>query len=243
MKDRGFFNGGQTQKGHAHLVPKANDFKQSQKHKHLGGKGLSLPAFANAKSKTAYNPAELKKQREYYKNAKNVKKYRKLLKHLGEGGHSNQDQIDTSACELNQETESEQKQKSIEHHSDLDNVNNNRQALSSVNQKVKKAKNDYYQKNKGKNYYNHKEKGKNNYSDKSKNTLQKLREDYEMQKQEEEVLRKEREAAIALKREAQEKAESKRRDLKMKMCKKTRSGQPIMKFRMDHLLDRIQNSN
>ncbi|KAH9328770.1 hypothetical protein KI387_000878, partial [Taxus chinensis] len=185
------------------------------------------------------------KQREYYRNAKNVKKYRKLLKHLGEGVQANQLQTDTDVLELNQETEFKRKQKTVEQHSDRSDVNNNRKLLPTVNQNVKKANNGYLQKNKGKNDYNQKEKGKNHYSEKHKdmNTLQKLREDFEKQKQEEEWLRKAREDAIAAKQEAREKAESKRRDLKAKMCKKTRSGQPIMKFRMEHLLDRIQNSN
>ncbi|KAL1816596.1 hypothetical protein ACET3Z_019170 [Daucus carota] len=47
----------------------------------MGGKGLSLEAFANAKSKTDYNPALIKKKREFYKNAKYVSKYKKLKKH------------------------------------------------------------------------------------------------------------------------------------------------------------------
>ncbi|KVI08224.1 hypothetical protein Ccrd_013405 [Cynara cardunculus var. scolymus] len=45
------------------------------------GGGLSLKAFANAKTKTdGYNAALIKKQREFYKNAKYVNKYKKSLK-------------------------------------------------------------------------------------------------------------------------------------------------------------------
>nr|POF15142.1 n-terminal kinase-like protein [Quercus suber] len=41
----------------------------------------SLEAFANAKTKgDFYNPSLIKKQKEFYKNAKHVKKYKKLLK-------------------------------------------------------------------------------------------------------------------------------------------------------------------
>ncbi|KAJ4823057.1 hypothetical protein Tsubulata_049609 [Turnera subulata] len=51
-----------------------------------GGRGgLSLQAFANAKSTSAqYNPALLKKQREFYKNAKYVSKFKKTLKQQGQ---------------------------------------------------------------------------------------------------------------------------------------------------------------
>ncbi|CBI32264.3 unnamed protein product, partial [Vitis vinifera] len=50
----------------------------------LGGGGLSLEAFANAKSTTNnYNPALIKKQKEFYKNAKYVSKYKKSLKQQG----------------------------------------------------------------------------------------------------------------------------------------------------------------
>ncbi|CAL5425356.1 unnamed protein product [Camellia sinensis] len=47
----------------------------------LGGGGLSLETFANAKTKSnQYNPALIKKQREFYKNAKYVSKYKKSQK-------------------------------------------------------------------------------------------------------------------------------------------------------------------
>lgn len=203
------------------------------KHKHLGGKGLSLSAFANAKSKPAFNPSELRKQKEYYKNAKNVKKYRQLVKRLEDEGQINQLQIDTTTSEFgNDEIEVEKRTKTIKQHPYISDVYDNEEAVATDDRKVNgKGISGSYQKHKSKN------------SHKSKSTLEKMREDYEKQQQEKEQLRKEREAVLAAKREAQGKAEAKRKDMKSKMCRRTKSGQPIMKFRMEHLLDRIQNSN
>lgn len=215
------------------LGSKGKSFKP--KHKHLGGKGLSLPAFANAKSKPAFNPAELRKQREYYKNAKNVKKYRKLVKRLENEEHNNQLQIDMTTSEFHNdeaEAEAEEKMKTIKKHPYISDVYDNEEAVPANDQKVNiKEMSGHYQKHKSKN------------SDNSKNTLEKMRKEYEKQQQEKERLRKEREAELAAKRAAQEKAEAKRKDMKSKMCRRTKSGQPIMKFRMEHLLERIQNSN
>eukprot|EP00252_Welwitschia_mirabilis_P028071 TRINITY_DN9963_c0_g1_i4.p1 TRINITY_DN9963_c0_g1~~TRINITY_DN9963_c0_g1_i4.p1 ORF type:complete len:133 (+),score=35.64 TRINITY_DN9963_c0_g1_i4:262-660(+) len=85
--------------------------------------------------------------------------------------------------------------------------------------------------------------GSHHERNKSKNTLQKLREEYERQKQEKERIKKEREAALVAKRAAQEEAEMKRKNVKLKMCKKTRSGQPVMKYRVEQLLEKISKSN
>lgn len=228
MKNPGYSKGGAKPQD---LGPKGKAFKH--KHKHLGGKGLSLPAFANAKTKAAFNPAELRKQKEYYKNAKNVKKYRQLVKRLDDKGQIDQLQIDTTTSEFgNDKTEVKEKTKTIKEHPYISDVYDNEEAVATGDRKVNgKDMSGCYQKHKSKN------------SHKSKSTLEKMREDYEKQQQEKEQLRKEREAAVAAKRATQEKAEAKRKDMKSKMCRRTKSGQPIMKFRMEHLLDRIQNSN
>lgn len=203
------------------------------KHKHLGGKGLSLPAFANAKSKPAFNPSELRKQREYYKNAKEVKKYRKLVKRLGNEEHDNQLQIDMTTSEFdNDEAEAEEQTKTIKQHPYISDVYDNEESVPANDRKVNR-----------KDTSGHNQKHKSKNSENSKNTLEKMRKEYEKLQQEKELLRKEREAELAAKRAAHEKAEAKRKDMKSKMCRRTKSGQPIMKFRMEHLLDRIQNSN
>ncbi|KAK0583520.1 hypothetical protein LWI29_037784 [Acer saccharum] len=67
-------------------VGNINTFSMKKKKKNmqrLGGTGLSLEAFANAKSvNNHHNPAFKKKQREFYKNAKCVNKYKKSVKQL-----------------------------------------------------------------------------------------------------------------------------------------------------------------
>ena len=44
------------------------------------------------------------------------------------------------------------------------------------------------------------------------------------------------------KKTEREVAEARRRALKEKMYKKTRSGQPVMKYRIEHMLESIQGS-
>jgi len=70
-----------------------------------------------------------------------------------------------------------------------------------------------------------------------KRTAQSLKEEYEKKRAEDEKAKKERDAIIQAKREQQEKSEVKRRELREKMFKKTRSGQPVMKYRIEHLLE------
>ncbi|KAF2553728.1 hypothetical protein F2Q68_00035128 [Brassica cretica] len=67
----------------------------------------------------------------------------------------------------------------------------------------------------------------------------------EVYKQTREVMEKarmEREAALQAKKEAKEEAESLRRVAKGKMMRKTRHGQPVMKYRTEHLLESIKKS-
>lgn len=70
-----------------------------------------------------------------------------------------------------------------------------------------------------------------------------LKDLYEKKREEEEKARIEKEAIFQAKREKREKAEAQRKATREKMFKKTRFGQPVMKYRIEHLLQSIQNSN
>ncbi|XP_027098066.1 stress response protein NST1 [Coffea eugenioides] len=149
----------------------------------LGGRGLSLQAFARTNH---YNPALIKKQREFYKNAKYVRKFKRSL-----GQHEQQ----MTARHLEERNETEEA-------TDLDH-------------NIKKRK---------------------------KNSAKSLRDLYEEKRQEAEKARLEREASIQAKKKERQRAEARRKSLKKKMFKKTKSGQPVMKHRIEHLLQMIQGS-
>ncbi|XP_022728359.1 rRNA-processing protein FYV7 [Durio zibethinus] len=171
--------------------PKPITMKKKKNINRLGGTGLSLQAFANAKSTTNhYNPALIKKKREFYKNAKHVNKYKKSLKQQNQGN-------DLPSAIRTPEEENE----------DI--------VSSWTNKKNKKKKNSSHS----------------------------LRELYEKQREEKEKLRMEREAIIQAKKEQKEKAEVQRKAGRKEMFKKTRHGQPVMKYRIQHLLQSIQSSS
>ncbi|XVF72544.1 hypothetical protein PTKIN_Ptkin12aG0129500 [Pterospermum kingtungense] len=171
--------------------PKPMTMKKKKNMNRLGGTGLSLQAFANAKSTTNhYNPALIKKKREFYKNAKYVNKYKKSIKRQSQGN-------DPLSATRTLEIENE----------DMDSSRSNK-------------------KNK-----------------KRKNSSQGLRELYEKQREEKEKARMEREAIIQAKKEQKEKAEAQRKAGRKEMFKKTRHGQPVMKYRIQHLLQSIQSSS
>ncbi|CAN6980612.1 unnamed protein product [Brassica oleracea var. botrytis] len=65
---------------------------------------------------------------------------------------------------------------------------------------------------------------------------------YKQTREDMEKSRIEREAALQAKKEAKEEAESRRRVAKGKMMRKTRHGQPVMKYRIEHLLESIKKS-
>ncbi|QCD98184.1 stress response protein nst1 [Vigna unguiculata] len=176
---------------------KKNEERSDNRKKHsmkrnisrLGGSGLSLEAFANAKSKNKqYNPALIKKQREFYKNAKNVNKFKKLVKQQNQhNGRSLAQEHDKSVNETDE------------------------------------------------------------YKDKSERRMRKnsafsLEELYRKQHEEKEKERIEREAVLRVRREEREQAETRRKAMREKMLKKTRRGQPVMKYRIEHLLETIQGS-
>ncbi|RCV18958.1 hypothetical protein SETIT_3G345000v2 [Setaria italica] len=146
-----------------------------------GGGALSLAAFASAKSRnTGYNPAVIKKQKEFYKNAKLISKYKRTKKQKNQSSNPPEFPIHEGGGDFN----------------------------------VPKPQH----------------KGK-------KRTAQSLKEEYEKKRAEVEKTQKERDAVIQAKREQREKSEAKRRELREKMFKKTRSGQPVMKYRIEHLLE------
>ncbi|XWS36220.1 hypothetical protein CRYUN_Cryun20dG0066700 [Craigia yunnanensis] len=169
--------------------PKSMTMKKKKNINRLGGTGLSLQAFANAKSTTNhYNPALIKKKREFYKNAKHVNKYKKSLKQQNQGNDL------PSAIRTPEE----------------------------VNEDIGSSRSNK----------------KNN-----KNCSHNLRELYEKQREEKEKARMEREAIIQAKKEQIEKAEAQRKAGRKEMLKKTRHGQPVMKYRIQHLLQSIQCSS
>ncbi|XP_017969932.1 PREDICTED: rRNA-processing protein FYV7 [Theobroma cacao] len=171
--------------------PKPITMKKQKNMKRLGGTGLSLQAFVNAKSTTNhYNPALIKKKREFYKNAKFVNKYRKSLKQQSQGN-------DLPSAVKPPEDENE----------DIDDSN------------------------------------RTNKRNKKKNSSHSLRELYEKEREEKEKARMEREAIVQAKKEQKEKAEAQRKAGKKQMFKKTRHGQPVMKYRIQHLLQSIQSSS
>ncbi|KAK1319665.1 hypothetical protein QJS10_CPB04g00719 [Acorus calamus] len=176
-----------------------------------GGKGLSLEAFANAKTgSTDYNPSLIiiaaacqrvsfclikhhlleslkqQKEREFYKNAKLVHKYKKSLK----------------------------QQHPLEDHP----------PLPATFEDINECELDIKKKKKNK-------------------SLQSLRQEYEKRCEEEEKARIEREAMLKAKKEEQVKAEARRKELRQKMFKRTRSGQPVMKYRIEHALQGILKSS
>ncbi|XP_045793137.1 stress response protein NST1 isoform X2 [Trifolium pratense] len=164
----------------------------------LGGSGRSLNVSANAKSNNnQYNPALIKKQRELYKNAKNVNKYKKMLKRQ------------------NLQNEEELMLQPKPQNVDLSENLNETEGDKDKNERRKPRKKD------------------------SAFSLEEL---YKKKHEEKEKERMEREAIFKEKKEQREKAEARRKTLREQMFKKTRKGQPVMKYRIEHLLETIQGS-
>ncbi|XP_024981795.1 vicilin-like seed storage protein At2g18540 isoform X2 [Cynara cardunculus var. scolymus] len=189
---KGNANNGGSNQNFNRLAPVNNSKMKNRNRMGGGGGGLSLQAFANAKTKTdGYNPALIKKQREFYKNAKYVNKYKKSLK------------------QQNQEQGSSQATKSVEDRNENKEVGE-------------------------------RHRGKRQTGNKSAYSLKEI---YEKKREEEEKARMEKEAIIDAKKRKKEESEGRRKAQREKMLKRTRSGQPIMKYRIEHLLQTIQGSN
>lgn len=180
--------------GKTHEFKGSKSFKKRNKMRLGGGGGLSLEAFANAKSTNSnHNPALIKKQREFYRNAKYAKKYKKTIKRHNE--QQNHIVPATSAP--------------------LELYNETGDCGQSEGKKKNKTK---------------------------KNGAPSLGDLYVKKREEDEKARVEREAVIRAKEEERHKAEARRKAAREKMFKKTRSGQPVMKYRIEHLLQSIQDS-
>ncbi|XP_073063372.1 uncharacterized protein [Primulina eburnea] len=90
---------------------------------------------------------------------------------------------------------------------------------------------------------NEAEEGNNVNRQKKKNTrAQSLQQLYEQKRGEDEKAKAERDAVIQVRKQEIQQVEARRRALKEKMYKKTKSGQPVMKYRIEHLLETIQGS-
>ncbi|CAL9153815.1 uncharacterized protein LOC135587168 [Musa acuminata AAA Group] len=180
--------GGGRDEGTSESYGKGRWRRQKRNEQRLGGKGLSLEAFANAKSRpSGYNPALIKKQREFYRNAKYVTKYKKTQKQQ----NLTSDHMPTTSDDK-----------------DADEIEK-----LHMQRKPKKR------------------------------SLRSLREEYEKKHAEDEKARIEREAIIQAKKKERAKAEAKRKVQREKMFKKTKSGQPVMKYRIEQLLEGLIESS
>ncbi|XP_075483416.1 uncharacterized protein LOC142523563 [Primulina tabacum] len=181
---------GRSRKFGGHESIKNQKMKKNMQRLGGNGGGLSLESFANAKTRSgSYNPSLIKKQREFYKNAKHLRKFKKSLKQLEQ---ENVPSTTIRPFEGGKEAE------------EGDNVNRQ----------------------------------------KKKNTrcAQSLQQLYEQKRGEDEKARAERDAVIQVRKQEIQQVEARRRALKEKMYKKTKSGQPVMKYRIEHLLETIQGS-
>ncbi|KAL1188390.1 hypothetical protein V5N11_031762 [Cardamine amara subsp. amara] len=178
---------------------KLTEMKKKKNMKRLGGGGLSLQTFANLKSQNnRYNPSLIKKQKEFYKNAKYVSKFRKSMKQ-----QNIHDQNETGQS---------RKQQNIHDHNETGES-------SKVND------NDDDDRQKGK--------------PKKRIGVEDL---YKKTKEEMDKVRLEREAAFQENKKAKEEAQSRRKIAKSKMMRRTQHGQPVMKYRIEHLLEQIKKS-
>ncbi|KAG2331331.1 hypothetical protein Bca4012_019081 [Brassica carinata] len=172
---------------HRDRQKESDDTRNSSRRKNmkrLGGCGLSLQTFANLKSKNShYNPAFIKKQKEFYKNANYVSNFRKSLKQ--QKFHEKDETGESSS-------------KVVDGDDDKHKVKSHKRIC--------------------------------------------VEEVYKQTREEMEKAKKEREAAFQAKKEAKEEAESRRKAAKGKMMRKTRLGQPVMKYRIEQLLESIKKS-
>lgn len=175
--------------------------------------GILSQGFGNAKAQGSYNPHLIKKQRELYRNAKLIKKFKKSVK---------QQNPENSALKV---PVTEMDDTEIE----LDGEDQRKQILP-VDKESRGLHEDVQQEQIQLDDQKRRKKNK---------TLQCVREEYERRRAEEEKAKMEREAIAKARQEEKERAMAKRKELRGHMFKKTRSGQPVMKFRIQHMLDGI----
>ncbi|KAM1058058.1 hypothetical protein ACFX1X_031620 [Malus domestica] len=210
---------------------RSNSMKKKKKNmRRMGGQGLSLEAFANAKSNSSYfNPALIKKQKEFYKNSKYVNKYKKSLKQ-----QQGNPPLAIRRFEEEIETEYGKKEGGTEYVSKKENETEcGSEMENGTGDDISRKENETG----GGSKMSRNDKKKNKYSARS------IFKVYEMKHEDEEKARMEREAIIQAKKEEREKAETRRKSAREKMLKKTRKGQPVMKYRIQHLLETIQGSS
>lgn len=207
---------------------RAPEFKKKQR---LGGKGLSLEAFVDAKKlKPVVTASQIRKQREAYQNSKKVNKYRKTLKHLAEEGHEFKPRVpldmdaETSGQDVSEPITKEHKEK---------------RSSSASEREHPSIETDEEIKEKDQVGGHGKKSGKGRRP-KPPSQLERLRSEYEKKKQEEEEVRKEKQALFEEQQAAREKAKKERKEAQNKFRKFTGKGQPVMRHRMEHLLESIQ---
>ncbi|CAL1390434.1 unnamed protein product [Linum trigynum] len=190
--------------------------KKKNNMKRLGGGsgGLSLETFASIKSTTNnYNPAIIKKKREFYKNAKYVGKFKKQMKQ--ENRQTNPTPAVMETKDGNDTGEGHAVvEKSEKTHDGSATGEGSRIVKSDGNKKKNKDK-------------------KNPYS---------LKQVYDWKREETEKANMERDAIRKAKEVERARAEAKRKAAKERMLKKTRHGQPVMKYRIEHLLQSLEGS-
>ncbi|KAM1646691.1 hypothetical protein ACFX1R_009247 [Malus domestica] len=203
--------------------------KKKKNMRRMGGQGLSLEAFASAKSNSSYfNPALIKKQKELYKNSKYVNKYKKSLKQ-----QQSNPPLAISRFEEEMETEDGKRESKTGYVSKKENE-------TECGSKMENGAGDSSEKE---NETGGGSKMSKNDKKKKKYGARSIMKMYEMKHEDEQKERMEREAIIQAKKEEREKAEAQRKSSREKMLKKTHKGQPVMKYRIQHLLETIQGSS
>lgn len=195
--------------------------KRQQKHtKRLGGGGLSLEAFAAAKSKPFTSPAQIREHREGYQNAKKVQKYKKLVAQLG--GHDR--------GLRNEETAGipgkvQDKEIAIDK-----SASEKRSGVGFPSRKLPLL--DTHGKQ-----YNHRRKQLQRPKDISQMERDKVRKN-EFEEKEKDV-----DQVHGEEQEAREKLNHDNKVTQVRLRKKTQRGQPVMKHQMERLLEVIQRTS
>ncbi|BBM99108.1 hypothetical protein MPTK1_1g18770 [Marchantia polymorpha subsp. ruderalis] len=200
--------------------PGLSKFKPQQRaKKKLGGGGLSLEAFVGAKSKPAINPAQIREHREFYQNAKKVNQYKKIVKQLNEQGQvSGAETREQVRDEVRDAVEGSRAPKKAGAIRKPLFIKGNQSLQFKMQRKIEKRQRE----------------------ERGPTQLEKLSEEVQSKKQEEERERREREEQFSREKDAREKAKRQRKEAQNKMRKKTGRGQPVMKHRMQHLLETLQ---
>ncbi|CAN0899059.1 hypothetical protein LINGRAHAP2_LOCUS20045 [Linum grandiflorum] len=181
-----------------------------------GGGGLSLETFANIKSTTNNNNnynPSIIKKKREF--YKNAKYVSKFKKQLKQENYQPQPSLafTEDRIDAGEASESMKRNKKNGPHDDGNGSGEGRQIARS-NKKNKEQKNPY--------------------------SLKQL---YEKQREEAEKVKMEKDVIFKAKQVERARAEAKRKATKEVMFKKTRHGQPVMKYRIEHLLQSIQGSN